>query len=205
MSTQRIAVVTGTSSGIGLHTAVGLAGAGLLVVATMRDPDRAGPLRAAARSAGVDVDVRPLDVTDADAAGDCLRQVLADHGTVDVLVNNAGRGSLGTLEQLSLADLRAQLEVNYLGVAALTRSVLPSMRQQGLGRGRIRSRPGRSVRAAADGVPAPHGGGVRRRPNSGRGRRGRGRGGHHGHAAVPVADVGHSCGVRRAVARRSGR
>ena len=131
---EPVALVTGTSSGIGLHTAVGLARAGLRVVATMRNPDRAGPLRAAADAAGVDVEVLRLDVTDESGAADCVTGVLAGHGRIDVLVNNAGRGSVATLEQLSTADLQDQLEVNYLGPARLTRLVLPAMRAAGRGR-----------------------------------------------------------------------
>lgn len=134
MTERRVVLVTGTSSGIGLATAVRLARAGWLVVATMRDPERAGALRAALAEAGVDADVRALDVVDHDASGRCVAAVLADHGRLDALVNNAGRGSVATLEQLSDADLQAQLDVNYLGVAALTRSVLPSMRAAGSGR-----------------------------------------------------------------------
>ena len=68
-SAERTALVTGTSSGIGLHTAVGLARAGLRVVATVRDPARADGLRAAAAAAGVDVDVVALEVTDAGRRG----------------------------------------------------------------------------------------------------------------------------------------
>src|SRR4051794_17970837 len=130
MAESSIALVTGASSGIGLHTAVGLARSGLRVVATMRDPAKAAPLRSAAAQAGVEVEVRALDVVDAAQA----TALVADLGRIDVLVNNAGRGSVGTLEQLTLDDLRAQLEVNYLGVAGLTRLVLPGMRAAGAGR-----------------------------------------------------------------------
>lgn len=130
MTESRIAVVTGTSSGIGLHTAVGLARSGLQVIATLRDLAKATALRDAAERAGVDVDVRVLDVLDEEQAA----QLVAGLGVVDVLVNNAGRGSVGTLEQLTIDDLRAQLEVNYLGVATLTRLVLPGMRAAGRGR-----------------------------------------------------------------------
>lgn len=132
--TDRIALITGTSSGIGLHTAVGLARAGLHVVATMRDVSKAGPLRAAAETARVQLQVESLDVADAVSAAQRVDAVISEHGRLDVLVNNAGRGSLGTLEQLSLQDLRDQLEVNYLGVAALTKAVLPTMRRQRAGR-----------------------------------------------------------------------
>jgi NAD(P)-dependent dehydrogenase (short-subunit alcohol dehydrogenase family) len=129
-----VALVTGTSGGMGLATAVGLARAGLTVVATMRDTGKGDALRRAAEDAGVEVDVRALDVTDSEQARACVDGVLADHGSVDVLVNNAGRGAVATLEQLSDAQLQEQLEVNYLGVARLTRLVLPSMRAAGSGR-----------------------------------------------------------------------
>jgi short-subunit dehydrogenase len=133
-STPRaVALVTGTSSGMGLHAAVELARRGLSVVATMRDLARADRLRAAARDAGVEFDVRALDVTDHDSARSCVEGGLADHGRLDVLVNNAGRGAVGTAEQLGMDEIRAQLEVNYLGPVALTKLVLPVMRAAGSG------------------------------------------------------------------------
>ena len=130
---QPVALVTGTSSGMGLHTAVELARRGLVVVATMRDTSRATALTEAAAQAGVEVDVRALDVTDHEAARACVDGVLADHGRLDVLVNNAGRGAVATAEQLSLDEIRDQLEVNYLGPVALTKLVLPQMRAAGSG------------------------------------------------------------------------
>ncbi|MFM6851291.1 MAG: SDR family NAD(P)-dependent oxidoreductase [Terrabacter sp.] len=128
-----VALVTGTSSGMGLHTAVELARRGLTVVATMRDTARAGALTDAAGGAGVELDVRVLDVTDHEAARSTVHGVLADHGRLDVLVNNAGRGAVATAEQLSLDEIRDQLEVNYLGPVALTKLVLPHMREAGAG------------------------------------------------------------------------
>lgn len=125
-----IALITGTSSGIGLHAAIGLARSGLDVVATVRDASRAAALRAAASEAAVDLDVRSLEVKDATAA----RALIEAVGPVDILVNNAGRGAVGTLEQLTDADLQDQLETNYLSVARLTRLVLPGMRERGRGR-----------------------------------------------------------------------
>lgn len=124
------ALVTGTSSGIGLHTAIGLARTGVDVVATVRDTGRADALRTAAAAAGVELDIRALDVTDPVGA----RDLVADVGPVDILVNNAGRGAVGTLEQLTDEDLQAQLDTNYLSVARLTRLVLPGMRERGTGR-----------------------------------------------------------------------
>jgi NAD(P)-dependent dehydrogenase (short-subunit alcohol dehydrogenase family) len=129
-----IALVTGTSSGMGLEAAVALARQGLTVVATMRDTGRAAALLEAAAAAGVQLDVRTLDVTDEAGAATCVDAVLRDHGRVDVLVNNAGRGCVGTAEQLGMDTVRDQLEVNYLGVVALTKLVLPGMRERGHGR-----------------------------------------------------------------------
>lgn len=129
-----VALVTGTSSGMGLHTAIGLARSGRRVVATMRNPARSAALTDAATEAGMEIDVRTLDVTDTPGAARCVDSIVADYGRIDLLVNNAGRGSVGTLEQLSRQDLQDQLDVNYLGVAELTRLVLPVMRAAGRGR-----------------------------------------------------------------------
>lgn len=130
---SQVIVVTGTSSGMGLHTAVELARRGYTVVATMRDTTRAADLLAAAEEAGVELDVRALDVVDHESARTC-ESVLTDHGRIDVLVNNAGRGAVGTAEQLTIDDVRDQLEVNYVGPVALTKLVLPGMRGRGSGR-----------------------------------------------------------------------
>lgn len=124
------ALVTGTSSGIGLEVAVGLGAAGLDVVATLRDPSRADDLRRAAEARSVELEIVALDVTDPDA---CER-VVSEAGPLDLLVNNAGRGSVATLEELTDDALQEQLEVNLLAVARLARLVLPGMRERGRGR-----------------------------------------------------------------------
>jgi NAD(P)-dependent dehydrogenase (short-subunit alcohol dehydrogenase family) len=130
----QIALVTGTSSGMGLHTAVGLAAKGVTVVATLRDNAKANALKSAAADAGARLDIRTLDVTDQQAAEECVADVLHTYGRLDILINNAGRGSVASLEQLSMDDLRAQLEVNYVAVASLTKLALKPMRQAGTGR-----------------------------------------------------------------------
>lgn len=119
---------------MGMHAAVELARRGLRVVATLRDPSRADPLTAAARAAGVELDIRALDVVDHDAAARVVREIIADHGQIDALVNNAGRGSVATAELLSMAQIQAQLDVNYLAPVNLTKLVLPGMRERGRGR-----------------------------------------------------------------------
>ena len=129
-----VALITGTSSGMGLHAAVDLARRGLTVVATLRDVSRAAALTDAARDAGVELDVRELDVVDHAAAERVVREVLAEHGRIDVLINNAGRGSVATAEQLTMDQIQAQLDVNYLAPVNLAKLVLPGMRERGSGR-----------------------------------------------------------------------
>jgi len=128
-----VAVVTGCSSGIGQATAVTLGRRGHTVVATVRDLDRAGPLLAEAAAAGVPIDLLPLDVSDDRSVALGIDQVLAKHGRIDLLVNNAGVGVTGTLEELSMDHLRQSIDINLLGVARATKAVLPTMRRAGRG------------------------------------------------------------------------
>ena len=130
----KIALVTGTSSGIGLSTAVQLAQSGFTVIATMRDTTKAGPLEEQARGAGVNIDVRALDVQDDTSVAGCVRDVLHTYGHIDLLVNNAGAGYFGAMEQTSDEDLRKTMEVNFFGVWRVTRAVFPSMREARSGR-----------------------------------------------------------------------
>lgn len=129
---DKTALITGTSSGIGLVTAIALAEAGFHVVATMRDPTRGQNLLAAAAEAGVTerIEVRGLDVTKHHELPDVVAAVVRDRGTIDVLVNNAGYALAGFAEDIAPAELRAQFETNFFGHVAVTRAVLPQMRKQ---------------------------------------------------------------------------
>ncbi|WP_447948531.1 SDR family NAD(P)-dependent oxidoreductase [Microbacterium maritypicum] len=129
-----IALITGTSSGMGLHAAVELARRGLHVVATMRDTGKAGALRDAAAEAGVEVDVRALDVVDHVAAARLVAEIEAELGGIRALVNNAGQGNVATAEQLTMEQIQAQLDINYLAPVNLAKLVLPGMRERGNGR-----------------------------------------------------------------------
>lgn len=129
-----IALITGTSSGIGLHAAISLGRAGFTVVATMRDPGKAGSLKEAASAAGIEVDVRRLDVRDSASIETCVEEVVQRHGSVDILVNNAGSGFLGALEETTAEDLAAVMDVNFFGVWRVTQAVLPFMRAAQAGR-----------------------------------------------------------------------
>ncbi|MEV0988973.1 SDR family NAD(P)-dependent oxidoreductase [Streptomyces sp. NPDC049949] len=136
MSTDTAAktvLITGTSSGIGLAAAVAAARAGWRTVATMRDTARADALNKAAAEAGVAglVQVKRLDVTDAQSVAACVAEVVAEHGHLDAVVNNAGAGFVGTIEQHGMEQLRNVMEVNFFGVAELTRTALPHLRASG--------------------------------------------------------------------------
>ena len=128
-----VAVITGASSGIGLATTRALAAAGWTVVATARRAAAADTLRDVATE-HPGVQVRALDVTSDDSVQQCIDSVLADLGGIDLLVNNAGGGHRGTLEQLSLPDMAQVMELNFFGVARVTKAVLPAMRAARSGR-----------------------------------------------------------------------
>lgn len=128
-----IVLVTGCSTGFGLHIAVEFATAGDTVVATMRNPAKADQLLAAAAAAGVTVEVGALDVTDDSSARAAVDAVLARHGRIDVLVNNAGIGLTGAVEDFPWEQAHSTFETNFWGGVRMTRLVLPTMRAQGAG------------------------------------------------------------------------
>jgi len=129
---EKVAVITGSSSGIGLLTAIELARGGYRVVATMRDLARRTRLDEAAELAGVagQLDVRRLDVTETDTIPTLVEAVVRDHGRIDVLANNAGFAMAGFVEDLRLAEIRQQFDTNFFGHVAMTKAVLPVMRRQ---------------------------------------------------------------------------
>lgn len=133
----RSVLITGTSSGIGLVSAVELARRGWTTFASMRDPARADRLRQAAEQAGVSqrVHLEALDVTDpASIAAAVPRVLAAAGGTLDAVVHNAGVAAAGAFEDLPEDQLRRVMETNFFGVLALTRALLPIFRAQRRGR-----------------------------------------------------------------------
>ncbi|OLT26402.1 short-chain dehydrogenase [Nocardiopsis sp. CNR-923] len=128
---SKVVLITGTSSGIGLAAAVAAARAGWRTVATLRDTARADALREAAADAGVDLDIRPLDVTDPASVATAIDGIIADHGRLDAVVNNAGAGHVGTLENDAIDDVRAVMEVNFFGVLNVSKAALPHLRATG--------------------------------------------------------------------------
>lgn len=129
---EQVAVVTGASSGIGLLTSIELAKAKFHVIASMRDITRRSRLDEAAKSAGVTdrIDIRALNVTNFEAMLEFVSQIIRDYKRIDVLINNAGFAVAGFIEDLALEEIRSQLETNFFGHVAMTKAVLPFMRQQ---------------------------------------------------------------------------
>lgn len=128
-----LVLVTGTSSGIGLTTAIACASAGHRVIATMRNLDRRKALEDAAKARGCSLEVEQLDVT-AGGVQEKIRELILKYGPIFAVVNNAGIAVGGAFEEQSEEDIRAQFETNVFGVMAVTRAVLPSMRAAGRGR-----------------------------------------------------------------------
>ena len=118
-------LITGASTGIGLSTALVLGRAGHTVTATMRNPTRAPALKDTAERERLPVSVLEMDVSSDQSVGDCFTRV---REPVDVLINNAGVGPHGSVEELSLDVFRAAMEVNYFGAVRCIKAVLPQMR-----------------------------------------------------------------------------
>jgi NAD(P)-dependent dehydrogenase (short-subunit alcohol dehydrogenase family) len=127
-------LITGSSTGLGLETALHLAGQGFRVYATMRDLGQKGNLLEEAERRGLGLEVLALDVTDSDSIDRALDRIITDAGDIFALVNNAGIGLRGCFEDLSEAEIRQVFEANVFGTMAVTRRVLPHMRRAGRGR-----------------------------------------------------------------------
>lgn len=125
---EPVAFVTGASTGIGFETARTLNSNGFTVYAGARRVDRMEPLKS------LGIHVLALDVTDDESMRAAVGRVLDERGRIDVLVNNAGYGSFGALEEVALAEGRRQFDVNVFGLARMTQLVVPAMRQAGRGR-----------------------------------------------------------------------
>lgn len=128
MREKKTILVTGASSGIGYDAAKTLAQQGHCVYAAARRLEMMEPLKA------FGVKVVKLDVTDEESMKQCVETVVQAEGRIDVLVNNAGYGFFGAIENVSMEEARRQLEVNVFGLARMTQLVLPQMRKQGKGR-----------------------------------------------------------------------
>ena len=131
---RKVALMTGASSGFGMLTSVELATAGFRVYGTMRNLAKREALDAKAAKANVAVEVVPLDVTDDASVADAVRHIVSEAGRIDVLVNNAGYGVGGFVEDMSMQEYRDQFETNFFGAVRMVKAVLPGMRERGSGR-----------------------------------------------------------------------
>jgi NAD(P)-dependent dehydrogenase (short-subunit alcohol dehydrogenase family) len=133
--TNRVALITGASSGFGLLTTVTLARRGWRILATMRDLARREKLEAAAREAGVldRIEFHELDVTNAAQISALAAVVAARPSRLDAVINNAGFAMAGFADDVSDAELRRQFDTNFFGTVVVTRAFLPQLRRQGAG------------------------------------------------------------------------
>jgi NAD(P)-dependent dehydrogenase (short-subunit alcohol dehydrogenase family) len=134
MNDQKVAVITGSSSGIGLESALILGRNGYNTYATMRSPDKDTSIKAAVQNEGLPIRVVQLDVTDDSSVKIAVDHVMSEAGRIDVLVNNAGYPLGGAFEDLAMEEIKSQFETNFFGPIRVTQAVLPTMRKQRSGR-----------------------------------------------------------------------
>ena len=130
---EKAALVTGSSSGIGLETALALARDGYHTFASMRDIKKAGELEYAAKKENLRINVIELDVDKEESIVSVIKKIITDVGRLDILVNNAGYGQFGCTEDVSVDDFRKQFETNFFSIVRIIQEVSPIMRKQNSG------------------------------------------------------------------------
>jgi NAD(P)-dependent dehydrogenase (short-subunit alcohol dehydrogenase family) len=123
-------LITGTSKGIGLETALAFGRAGHRVHATMRNPSHSPELADTAEREKLPITVSLMDVDSDESVSNAIAAIHKDHGQIDVLVNSAGVERASSVEELRLADFRAIMETNYFGAIRCIKELLPHMRQR---------------------------------------------------------------------------
>jgi len=130
---EKVAVVTGTSSGIGFETALALAREGYYTYATMRDTTKRDKIKELGQKENLNIDVLELDVDDENSVKTTIQKILDQKQRIDVLVNNAGWGLWGCVEDVSIDEFKAQFDTNFFSIIRLIQEVGPTMRKQGSG------------------------------------------------------------------------
>ena len=130
---EKVAVVTGTSSGIGFETALALAREGYYTYATMRDTTKSDKIKELGQKENLSIDVLELDVDDENSVKTAIQKILDQKQRIDVLVNNAGWGLWGCVEDVSIDEFKAQFDTNFFSIIRLIQEVGPTMRKQGSG------------------------------------------------------------------------
>ena len=127
---HKVAVVTGSSTGIGYETSLILARNGFLTYATMRNLNKSENIKLVATKENLPIQIKQLDVTDDVSVTNAIQAISSEAGRIDVLVNNAGYGLNGAFEDLAMDEIKAQYETNVFGLIRTTQAVLPIMRRQ---------------------------------------------------------------------------
>lgn len=122
-------IITGTSKGIGLETALAFGRSGYKVFATMRNPGIDAALKQKIKEESLPITITAMDVDSDESVKRCIDGILRQNGSIDVLVNNAGIERHGSVEELSMADFKDVMETNYFGVLRCTKALLPLMRK----------------------------------------------------------------------------
>lgn len=127
---QKIALVTGSSSGIGFETVLALAKEGYHTYASMRDTKKSKEILEMAKKENLPISVITLDVDKPESIKAAISQIMKEKQRIDVLVNNAGYGIFGCLEDLTINELKDQFETNFFAIARLIQEITPIMRKQ---------------------------------------------------------------------------
>ncbi len=130
---MKTVLITGTSKGIGLETALAFGRAGYKVFATMRNPDRASELRQIIIVESLDISIFEMDVDSDESVEKTIGTLLKKNGQIDILVNNAGIERHGSVEEMPIKDFKEIMETNYFGVLRCTKALLPTMRKNRIG------------------------------------------------------------------------
>ena len=130
---EKVALVTGSSSGIGFETALALARENYFTYASMRNTSKAGKIQEIAKKENLNLKVIELDIDKEDSIKSAVKKIQEQKGSIDVLVNNAGYGLFGCIEDITMDELKAQFQTNFFGVVSLIQEIAPIMRKQGSG------------------------------------------------------------------------
>ncbi len=127
---HKVAVVTGSSTGIGYEISLILAKNGFFTYATMRNLNKSENIKSVATKENLPIQIKQLDVTDEVSVTNAIQAISSKAGRIDVLVNNAGYGLNGAFEDLAMDEIKAQYETNVFGLIRTTQAILPIMRRQ---------------------------------------------------------------------------
>jgi NAD(P)-dependent dehydrogenase (short-subunit alcohol dehydrogenase family) len=130
MEKQNIAVVTGSSTGIGFETSLLLARNGFYTYATMRETHKSDHIEKIAKNENLPLKVLSMDVDNTESVRNAIQRIFDEKEKVDILINNAGYGLFGALEDMSVDEIKKQFETNLFGAIRTIKEVLPSMRKQ---------------------------------------------------------------------------